>query len=228
MSEGMYGAQPGGGTWYSEAPVVETATLMPVGSGPVPATLDWTTIATDRGIVLASSLAEYAVYDGSATYGRWPRTDDGYRFAYEMYHARLQSSAHAIAYAATGYEDPVRLGLPTEAKLKSTSYASPLSFVGSTRRILSWASSASQRNAGVAVLVWTLAIVGLLVAWTFLLGWYFIIFGIFGILVIPWRLMRRGQRKNMHIQKTALATQQAMLAQQQAMMRQMQQGGRLP
>lgn len=35
------------------------------------------------------------------------------------------------------------------------------------------------------------------VVWTLVATWYVIIFGLFGIFVIPFRLLRRGSRKNM-------------------------------
>ena len=53
------------------------------------------------------------------------------------------------------------------------------------------------------------------------------IFGLFGLLMIPWRLIRRSQRKNLHVQQTSLATQQAMLQQmatQQQQIQRQQQG----
>ena len=129
--------------------------------------------------------------------------------------------AHGIAYSATGYQDPERLGLPTEPVMKSQTYASPMSYVGSTRRIVAWAKEAEARNGGLAVLVWSLAILAMLCMWSFLLFWYFIAFGFFGVFVFPFRLMRRSQRKSHHVQRQTLATQQAMFQQQQAMFQQM-------
>ena len=105
-----------------------------------------------------------------------------------------------------GVSGPERLGLPTDPALKSQSYASPMSYVGSTRRIVGWAQKTAQRSAAVAVLVWTSAIIFLLAVWVFLLGWYFVVFFLFGIFVIPYRLIRRSQRKNLHVQRTTLAT----------------------
>jgi hypothetical protein len=78
--------------------------------------------------------------------------------------------------------------------------------------------------------VWTAAALALIIMWSVLAVWYFIIFFLFGIFVIPCRLMRRSQRKNLHVQTTALATQQAMFqqmtAQQQTSVR--QQGSNRP
>lgn len=36
-------------------------------------------------MVLACTDVEYAVFDQAMTYGRWPKTDEGLRFAQEMY-----------------------------------------------------------------------------------------------------------------------------------------------
>jgi hypothetical protein len=171
--------------------------------------------------VLAQSEHEFAVYNDKSNFGRWPRTDEGYRFAYETYNAHTQSVVHGLAYAATGYKDPVAVGLPTDPVIKSKSYASPLSFVGSTRRLGSWASKTSKRNPSLGVLAWVVAALAMLVAWTIVLFWYFIIFGLFGVFVIPYRLIRRSSRKSLHVQQTTLATQQAMF-QQMAMMQQQQ------
>ena len=180
----------------------------------------WKVILSDRGIVFAESESGYAVYDQTVTFGRWPKTSEGHRFATESFGAHAQSAAHGIAYEAAGYQDPIRLGLPTDPVLKSTTYASPMSYVGSTRRIAAWAKGVAQRNSGLAAVAWTAAILAMLLMWSVVTMWYFITFGLFGILMIPWRLIRRSQRKSQHIQRTTLATQQAMLQQQQAMLQQ--------
>jgi hypothetical protein len=181
----------------------------------------WTALATSGTLVLAQSDVEFAVYNDKSNFGRWPRTDEGYRFAYETYNAHAQSLAHGVAYAATGYRDPVAMGLPTDPVIKSKSYASPLSFVGSTRRLGAWATKTSQRNPSIKVAAWAAAVLAMIVAWWVVLMWYFVIFVLFGIFVIPYRLMRRSSRKSLHVQQTTLATQQAMF-QQMAMMQQQQ------
>ena len=141
------------------------------------------------------------------------RRTGGYRYATETYQAHAQSLAHGIAYTATGYQDPARLGLPTEAAIKSTTYASPMSYIGSTRRILAWAKKTSERSPSMMVVVWVAAAFAFLFMWSFLVIWYFIVFVLFGIFMIPYRLVRRSQRKALHVQQTTLATQQAMLQQ---------------
>jgi hypothetical protein len=170
-------------------------------------------IAATGAIIFAKSTQEYAVYDQTTTYGRWPLTDEGYKYAFQTYQAYQQSPAHGVAYQATGYQDPQRLGLPTEPVIKSETYASPMSYVGSTRRIVSWASKTAQRSPTYAALAWILGAFALLFMWSFLLVWYFVVFFLFGIFMIPYRLVRRSQRKSLHVQKTTLATQQAMLQQ---------------
>jgi hypothetical protein len=173
----------------------------------------WTVVASSGYLVLGQSPHEYAVYDQQNTFGRWPLTEEGYRYAVQTYEAHQQSLAHGVAYTATGYQDPARLGLPTDAVIKSKTYASPMSYVGSTRRIVSWASKAAKRSSAFAVLAWSAGVLALLFMWTFLVFWYFVVFFLFGIFTFPYRFIRRGQRKNLHVQQTALATQQAMLQQ---------------
>lgn len=183
----------------------------------------WTIMASSGPVVLGQSEHEFAVYDLQRTYGRWPRTDDGYRYACEAYEAHCQSLAHGLAYSAAGYQDPARLGLPTEPVLKSKTYSAPLSYIGSFRRIVPWASKFAKRSPLHAALGWTLGIISLVLVWAFVTVWYFFVFGLFGIFVIPYRLVRRSSRKTQHIQATALATQQAMFQQQQALLQQLAQ-----
>lgn len=173
----------------------------------------WTVVAATGSLALGRSGYEFAVYNASTIFGRWPLTPEGERYAREAYEAHRQSLAHGLAYSATGYRDPERLGLPTEPVIKSQSYASPMSYVGSTRRIAAWAKKAGVRNAGIAVVVWIVAVLAMLCTWAFLLFWYSIIFGLFGVFVLPFRAIRRSQRKSQHIQRQTLATQQAMLQQ---------------
>jgi Flp pilus assembly protein TadB len=75
-------------------------------------------------------------------------------------------------------------------------YSSPMSFVGSARRLTRWA-----RRGWWA---WPLAIVALIFMWTFLVLWYLIVFGLFGIITVPLRLHRRGQRKSLAVQQAQL------------------------
>jgi len=198
----------------------------------VPATVSlppkaWKVLASNAGVALSQSEQEYAVYNQNSFLGTWPLTEEGYRYAVQTYEAHQQSPAHGVAYTATGYQDPERLGLPTDPVMKSKTYAAPMSYVGSTRRIVAWASKLAKRSPAYAVLGWTAGVMAMLFMWSFLLVWYFIVFVLFGLLMIPWRLIRRSQRKNLHVQQTSLATQQAMLQQmatQQQQIQRQQQG----
>lgn len=62
------------------------------------------------------------------------------------------------------------------------------------------------------IAAWTAVALGLLVVWAFLVVWYVLIFGVFGLFVVPYRLIRRSQRKSAQIQRVQLATMQAMMA----------------
>ena len=202
-------------------PAVQTSDASP------PVTQAWTVLTTNGVLGLAQSSTEYAVYNQNSLLGTWPLTSEGYKYAVQTYEAHQQSPAHGAAYTATGYQDPERLELPTEPVVKSKTYASPMSYIGSTRRIVGWSSQLAKRSPAYAVLGWTLGISALLFMYVFLLFWYFVVFGLFGVLMIPYRLIRRSQRKNLHVQQTSLATQQAMLQQmaiQQQQIQRQQQG----
>lgn len=65
----------------------------------------------------------------------------------------------------------------------------PMSFTGSAKRL--WKPVANLSNPAGKIGVGTLMAFVILMAWTMILSWYCI----FGILVIPYRLLRRGSRK---------------------------------
>jgi hypothetical protein len=68
--------------------------------------------------------------------------------------------------------------------------SSPLSFTGSCARL--WRITNVSANPWVrALILIPLTLLLILLAWSFVLTWY----SVFGILVIPWRLFRRSQRK---------------------------------
>ena len=113
---------PLGNTASDSSPVPSSATAVPQQSS-------WTAIQSHGMLVLGESSQEYAVYDGAAVFGRWPKSAQGLAFAKESFGAHSQSLAHGMAYAATGYQDPTRLGLPTTPIIKSQTYASPMSYV---------------------------------------------------------------------------------------------------
>jgi len=72
--------------------------------------------------------------------------------------------------------------------------SAPLSFAGSTQRI--W-RLADINNAWLKwLLLVPLAICLIVFVWMFVVVWYFVMYVLFGILFIPWRLWRRSVRKN--------------------------------
>jgi hypothetical protein len=166
----------------------------------------------EGALIFAQSPREYAVYDGNHVYGRWPLAPEYYAQALNVFQAYRQSYLSGVVYTATGRLGPQAVGLPSTPYVGSKSYAAPLSFVGSTRRVTAWIKGVTERNPAMAVPAWIVGGIFLVMAWWFILVWYFVIFGLFGTFVIPFRLVRRSQRKALHVQEMALATQQAMFA----------------
>ncbi|XMB34277.1 hypothetical protein QQ965_01590 [Candidatus Saccharibacteria bacterium oral taxon 955] len=80
------------------------------------------------------------------------------------------------------------------SKLKSEKVviSSPLSFSGSAKRI--WKITDVDSPA-VKALLGLVAAMLILFAWIFVAFWYVLIYVVFGILFIPYRLMRRSSRK---------------------------------
>jgi Flp pilus assembly protein TadB len=104
--------------------------------------------------------------------------------------------------------------IPDVPIMRKQTYASPMSYVGITRRSTAWVRRVgdTQWKTGLAVIAVALF---LAVMYVLLLGWYFVIFVLFGVFTFPYRLVRRSHRKQEHMQKQQLATMQAMLIQQQ-------------
>jgi Flp pilus assembly protein TadB len=71
--------------------------------------------------------------------------------------------------------------------------SAPLSFIGSAQRI--WKITKVD-NLIAKVLLIALALGLIAYAWVFVAFWYFIMYVLFGILFIPYRLLRRSSRKN--------------------------------
>jgi Flp pilus assembly protein TadB len=94
------------------------------------------------------------------------------------------------------------------AIIMGSSYAAPMSFVGSTRRMSAWARG--HRSLIGKAFAWSCVAVSLLLVWMVIAGWYVIVFGIFGVFTIPFRLMRRGQRKSLAVQRQQLETMKQM------------------
>jgi hypothetical protein len=106
--------------------------------------------------------------------------------------------------------------VPDAPIMRKQTYSSPMSFVGITRRGTAW-----MRKVGTNPWKAALAVVALLVfpptMYGVILFWYVIVFGVFGLFTIPFRFIRRGQRKSEAVQRQQLATMQAMMVQQQAL-----------
>lgn len=84
-----------------------------------------------------------------------------------------------------------RTPLPSERVV----VAAPMSFAGSAQRLWLLAGSGQAgggRGAGLLkALLYTGVILGIIIAWAVVLAWYLI----WGIWLIPYRLIRRGRRK---------------------------------
>lgn len=77
---------------------------------------------------------------------------------------------------------------------------SPMSFVGATRRMVRPVFNIPQTWG--RILTFTLLVLAVLpVVYCLLAAWYVLAFGVFGWLVIPWRLHRRAQRAAQHTAK---------------------------
>lgn len=70
--------------------------------------------------------------------------------------------------------------------------SAPFSFAGSAQRI--WKMT-DVENSFLKFILALIAIVFIMFAWVFVACWYFVLYVLFGILFIPWRLLRRGSRK---------------------------------
>lgn len=78
--------------------------------------------------------------------------------------------------------------LPSEKVIVSA----PTSFSGSAARI--WKITDTDNNLLKWLVLVPIGLVLVLMAWSFVAIWYFIIFGLFGIFVIPFRLLTRSGR----------------------------------
>ena len=83
--------------------------------------------------------------------------------------------------------------MTNELKSEKIVVSAPLSFAGSAQRI--WKITGTE----ILLLKWLLlvpiALCLVMFAWVFVTIWYFIIYVLFGIMLIPFRLWRRGARK---------------------------------
>lgn len=69
--------------------------------------------------------------------------------------------------------------------------AAPMSFTGSAQRL--W-RPVTRMTSPAKVALGSVMVLVILMAWTLVLCWYLF----WGILVVPWRLLRRGQRRQKH------------------------------
>lgn len=72
--------------------------------------------------------------------------------------------------------------------------SSPLSFAGSSQRI--WRMTSTENMLVKLLLLVPIALCLIAAAWIFVIGWYILMYVVFGIFFIPFRLWRRGARKN--------------------------------
>jgi ABC-type transport system involved in cytochrome bd biosynthesis fused ATPase/permease subunit len=82
-----------------------------------------------------------------------------------------------------------------------------MSFAGSAQRIWKLTKMSDATPALIALSITAVVLIG--VAWAFVLGWYMV----FGLLLVPYRLIRRGQRKNKRDNMRHQELLQAMAAQ---------------
>jgi len=67
----------------------------------------------------------------------------------------------------------------------------PMSFAGSAQRMM----RARTRNPVLRVVLLPVALLLVLLAWWAVAAWYVVAFGVFGVVTLPYRLLRRGARK---------------------------------
>lgn len=113
--------------------------------------------------------------------------------------------------------------IPETPMMGKQTYASPMSYVGITRRGTAWVRRTGGGVWWKAALAVTVLLVFLAVMYAVLLVWYFVIFVLFGVFTFPFRMIRRSHRKQEHLQRQQLATMQAMMVQQQQALAQNQQ-----
>jgi hypothetical protein len=105
---------------------------------------------------------------------------------------------------------PVDVEKPVDEVMQrqTHTYSSPLSFIGSTKRLLTWFRNlTASGNIVISILVWgVLAPITLLLAWCLDLVWTILV--VITVLPLIYRLGRRQQRKNKAVQDAQLLTLQ--------------------
>ncbi len=79
-----------------------------------------------------------------------------------------------------------------QLKSEKVIVSAPTSFSGSAARI--WKITESDNDLLKWLVLVPIALCSIFMAWSFVAIWYFIIFGLFGIFVIPFRLLTRSGR----------------------------------
>lgn len=82
--------------------------------------------------------------------------------------------------------------MATKLSSEKVIVSAPTSFSGSAARI--WKLTESDNDLLKWLLLVPIALCLIFMAWSFVVIWYFIIFGLFGIFVIPFRLLTRSGR----------------------------------
>lgn len=104
--------------------------------------------------------------------------------------------------------------VPTTPIYAKKTYASPMSYVGSLRRVTAWIRSFGDTPPK-AIAAWLLGAAAISIMWAVVTAWYVVTVILFGVFMIPFRFIRRGHRKQVHLQEQQLATMQAMMINQQ-------------
>lgn len=86
------------------------------------------------------------------------------------------------------------------------SYSAPLSYVGSARRLSGWGR---RFHGWPSVGTWTLVVFAVLAMWAVVTFWYVLTFGLLWFVMIPFRLIRRSQRRSRHLSEAQLEALQA-------------------
>mgnify|MGYP007064727232 FL=1 len=82
--------------------------------------------------------------------------------------------------------------MSNQLKSEKVVVSAPFSFAGSAQRI--WKIT-NVDSIILKLFLVPLAIILIMFAWTFVACWYFVIYVLFGLWFIPYRLLRRGSRK---------------------------------
>jgi hypothetical protein len=112
----------------------------------------WTTLQASGPRLLATSDHERAVSDDRYIYGRWPRTEEGKRYANQTFETNSKTLAHGVAYAVSGRRDPAAVGLRVECLKHRAMYRqrfpspAPGPVAGTPSRLRPTVASASKKD----------------------------------------------------------------------------------